>query len=324
MAEKDPQSLLLVADEPASFLRPREDRLHGLPFAVCSDPRDIPGMLKTVDPTAVFVMPGPGIPKSSVRPVVEHPSVRWVANAGMGVEHLGRWAADRVTVTNAGGVLSEFLAEYTLSAVQMANVGFPDLIAQQRRREWRQHPWTPLAGKTISVIGLGHVGRAVARRAKVLGMRVIGMRARDIPTPEVDLLLPEERLCNAMARADFVSVHVPETPKTVGLVGKSAFACMGRGTVLLNLSRGPVVDQEALLQALDNGKVGCAVLDVFDEEPLPGDHPFWSHEKVVVSPHMADLVPDWRARMFDAFVDNLDRFIAGSPLSNVVDPDRGY
>ena len=107
--------------------------------------------------------------------------------------------------------MSEIIAEYTLSAIHMANAGFPRLAAQQRRYEWVPQAWTTLAGKTLSVIGLGHVGRAVARRARELGMIVIGMRERDLPVPEVDLLLPAERLCNAMARADFVSLHIPET-----------------------------------------------------------------------------------------------------------------
>ncbi len=324
MSEGAVPRFLIVSDEPEAFIAPCKTRLRDADYAVCSKPDAIASALHEVAPAVVFVAPGADMPKQALRQVVECPSVRWVSNAGAGVEHLTPWDPSRISVTNAAGVLSEFLAEYTITALQMANVGFPRLMAQQRRSEWTQHAWTPIAGKTISIIGLGNVGRAVARRAKALGMHVIGVRARKVETPCVDLLLPLNRLCNAMARADFVSVHAAETPETRGMIGQAAFACMGRGTVLLNASRGPLVDEAALLEALENGKVSCAILDVFDREPLPVGHPFWSHEKVVMSPHMADYVPDWQGRMFGAFLDNLARYRRGEPLLNVVDPARGY
>ena len=263
------------------------------------------------------------MPQQTVDTILDHPSVRWVLHAGLGRGGLRNVPNGRATLTNGGRVLSEIVAEYTVSAIHMVNAGFPRLAAQQRRREWMPHAWTTLAGKTVSVIGLGPVGRAVARRARELGMTVIGMRERDLPAPEVDLLLPAERLCNAMARADFVSLHIPETPKTVGLIDKSAFACMGRGTVLLNLSPSTVVDHEGLMQALENGKIDCAVLDLPEDDPLPPDHPYWRHDKVVLSPGSASFAPDWRRRMFDDFLENLDRFRLGLPLADVVEPVRG-
>lgn len=324
MSEGAGPRVLIVSDEPEEFIAPCKGRMQQVDHTVCSTPDGIQDALAAFSPSVVFVAPGAAMPKAALRQVMDCPSVRWVSNAGAGVEHLTPWDTSRVSVTNAAGVLSEFLAEYTVTALQMANVGFPQLMAQQRRAEWAQHAWTPIAGKTISIVGLGHVGRAVARRAKALGMHVIGVRARKVETPCVDLLLPVSRLCNAMARADFVSVHAAETPETRGMIGQSAFACMARGTVLLNASRGPLVDEGALLEALDNGKVSCAILDVFDQEPLPADHPFWGHDKVVMSPHMADYVPDWQGRMFGAFLDNLERFSRGEALNNIVDPARGY
>ncbi|WP_425403296.1 D-2-hydroxyacid dehydrogenase [Hwanghaeella sp.] len=324
MSEGAVPRVLIVSDEAEAFLSPCMSRLENTDYRVCSKPEAIQSALRDFSPSVVFVAPGSGMPKSALRQVVDFSSVQWVSNAGAGVEHLTPWDPSSVSVTNAAGVLSEFLAEYTISALQMANVGFPQLMAQQRRSEWAQHAWTPIAGKTISIVGLGHVGRAVARRAKALGMHVIGVRSRKVETPCVDLLLPVNRLCNAMARADFVSVHAAETPDTRGMIGRSAFACMARGTVLLNASRGPLVDDEALLEALDNGKVSCAILDVFNQEPLPAGHPYWTHDKVVMSPHMADYVPDWQGRMFGAFLDNLDRYRRGETLANIVDPVRGY
>jgi len=270
------------------------------------------------------VLPGTGIAKEDLHRVVDCPSVRWVGNGGAGVEHLMPWDADRVTVTNASGVLSDYLAEFVISALQMANIGFPELIARQRRREWRQHAWTPMAGKTLCVLGLGHVGRAVAKRASGLGMRVVGTRANPAPTDGVEKVYGPDGAAEAVAGADFVAVHAAETPASRGLVDADVFAAMESGVVFLNASRGPVVDTAALIEALEGGRIRTAILDVFDEEPLPPDHPLWAFETVVVTPHMADYVPDWPRRFFEAFLDNMDRFRAGAPLANVVDPARGY
>ena len=173
--------LLIVSDEAEAFVTPCAKRMAGLDYRICSDPDRISDALKEFSPPVVFVAPGSNMPKAALRQVIDFPSVRWVSNAGAGVEHLTPWDPARVSVTNAAGVLSDFLAEYTISALQMANVGFPELMARQRRSEWVQHAWTPIAGKTLSIIGLGHVGRAVARRAKAMGMHVIGVRARKRP-----------------------------------------------------------------------------------------------------------------------------------------------
>ncbi|MDJ0686680.1 MAG: D-2-hydroxyacid dehydrogenase [Alphaproteobacteria bacterium] len=318
------ERLLIVVGEPGALSLDRVNAWTDIEVRVASTEAAVEQALTEFSPTIAFGISGDGIEKPVLRRVLTHPGLRWFSNAGAGVEHLTPWDPDAVTVTNAAGVLSDFLAEFTLTAVQMANIGFPRLAAQQRQSHWQQLEWTPLAGKTISVIGLGHVGRAVARRAKALGMHVIGLRARAIDTPEVDEVFPAERLCNLMARADFVSVHAASTPETKGLIGPSEFSCMHRGVVVLNMARGPVVDEEALLISLDNGKIESAFLDVFNVEPLPNDHPFWRHERVVVTPHIADNVPDWRRRMFDAFLDNLDRARRGAPLQSVVDPARGY
>lgn len=326
MAENDPLSLLLVSDDPADFLSAHEDRLRGTSYAVCTDPNELPVMLRSVNPTVVYLLGTPGKSHPRLRPLLEYPTVRWIANSGPEAAVLEGWQADRITVTDNGGVLSDILADYTMDALEAANTKVTELRLQQHgRRNGAAVPDGSLAGKTISVVGLGHVGRAVAERAKSLGMTVVGMRARDIRSPEVDLLLPEERLCNLVARADFISLHVPRTPKTVNLIDKSAFACMGRGTVLLNLSPMSVVDQEGLQEALGNGKVDHAVLARFDDGEAQGaENPFDAREDVSLSPSLIDLIPDWRERLFDAFLDNLDRFKAGLPLVGVVEPNRGY
>ncbi len=319
-----PVRLMVVTAEPAAILEKGVALPAGVELRVSTDDREIEQLARDNQIDVAFVVPGNGISKPALRSLLDVPSVKWISNAGAGVEHLAPWDESRVTVTNAAGVLSDFLAEYTISALQMANIGFPSLKEAQRQEVWDQRNWTPIAGKTIAIVGLGHVGRSVAKKAKALDMRVIGSRATAVETENVDQVFPTARLHNMLAQADFVSIHAAETPETRGIIDDAAFACMNRGTILLNAARGPLVVEKALLKAVDSGKIECAILDVFDQEPPESGHPYWSHPRIVMTPHMADLVPDWEIRMFKAFLENLGRFRRGEDLLNIVSPTRGY
>lgn len=318
------ERVLFLVEDPNLLTQGMPFSLDGADVLFCEEASDIAATLLDFQPSIAFLVHSDGMPKEALKQVVDFPSLRWVSNAGSGIEHLIPWKPDRVTVTNAAGVLSEFLAEFVLSALYTANVGFPEIRQRQRRAEWQPHPWTPLAGKTLAVVGLGEVGKAVARKARVAGMRVIGSRAREIDTPEVDEVFGPDRFCNLMAQAHFISIHTASTPETKDLIDQSAFACMRKDVVFLNMARGPVVNEAALLEALQNGKIKTAFLDVFNVEPLPSDHPFWAMENVILSPHMADNVPDWPKRMFTAFLENFERYKSGKVLKSVVDPNRGY
>lgn len=318
------ERVLIVAESATLLTEGAPLWLDGADIAFCDNPDEIMETLIRFQPTVAFLVYADTIPKAAMKQIVDFPSLKWVSNAGSGIEHLTPWDPNQVTVTNAAGVLSEFLAEFVLSAIQMANIGFPQITQRQRQAEWQPHTWTPLAGKTLAVVGLGQVGKAVARKARAVGMTVIGSRAREIETPEVDEVFGPERFCNLMARAHFVSVHTASTPETKDLIDQSAFACMRKDVVFLNMARGPVVNEAALIEALQNGKIKTAFLDVFDTEPLPQDHPFWAMDNVIVSPHMADNVPDWPKRMYSAFCENFQRYRRGEALQSVVDPTRGY
>jgi phosphoglycerate dehydrogenase-like enzyme len=316
--------LLVAHDQPELYLGDIEKRFPELTFEACTTAESLVEALAEHQPRAVLSYKCPGIPGPAHRPILDCPSVKWIHVGGTGIDHLHPWDSARLTVTNSAGVLSPFLAETVLGAMLMMNFGFPGYLQQQRHKIWQGRPWRPLQGQTLLVVGLGNIGRQVAAKAKAFGLRVLGVRATAAPLEQVDEMLALGELHQALARADFVSLHVPMTPATRHLINGPALAAMQPHAVLLNTSRGPVVDEAALIAALQADEIAGAYLDVFETEPLPADNILWSLENVVISPHCADSVSDWQARFAGHFADNLGRWLKGQPLLNVVDPARGY
>lgn len=323
---RDPADLrvLVLHDRPDLSAAGVQARFPALSLETCTRADAVPAALARVRPQVVLSYKCPGIPGPAHRPILDCPSVEWVHVGGTGVDHLLGWDATRIALTNSAGVLSPFLAETVLGAILMMNFGFPRYLRQQREKRWQGHPWRPLAGQCLLVIGLGNIGRKVAAKAKGQGMRVLGIRTNPAPLEEVDELLPLSDLHRGLTQADFVTLHVPMTAATRHLIDAAALARLRPHAVLLNTSRGPVVDEAALVAALQDGKIGGAYLDVFEQEPLPPDSPLWSLDNVVISPHVADSVADWQSRFAAHFGDNLERWLRGAPLTHVVDPARGY
>ncbi|HEX6119087.1 MAG TPA: D-2-hydroxyacid dehydrogenase, partial [Dongiaceae bacterium] len=167
-------------------------------------------------------------------------------------------------------------------------------------------------------------GQAIAKLAKALGMQVVGVRAHPRPTANVDRVEPIERLHDLLRLADYVAICLPLTPATRGLIDGAAFQALKPGAILVDISRGAIVREAALIDALKDGHLAGAVLDVFEVEPLPPDHPLWAMENVIVTPHCSSVYDGWERRAIEMFCDNLDRWLAGAPLENVVDPGMGY
>lgn len=326
MTKRSPRDIrvLVVHDRPETHIDIIEARFPDLPVGICRDRSALDDMLTRFAPGVVLSF------KFNVNEPLPHDaifackSVRWVHVAGAGVDHLCRWDGGRVTLTNSAGVLSPYLAEYVMSAMLMANFGFPRYARQQLNSEWVQHPWRPIEQRTVLLVGLGRIGSRVAERAKNNGMRVLGVRSRDAPAPNVDKLYPPEDLPDAVAEADFVCLHVPLTDRTRGLIGADMIERMKPEAWLINTARGAVVDEDALIAALREKRIAGAIVDVFDAEPLPADSPLWALDNVVITPHVSDSIADWERPMTTLFCDNLDRWIAGRPLGNVVDPRLGY
>lgn len=320
-----PETRVLIASDREDSIRAiLEPRFPDVPLRFAQDVETAKAIARDFAPTIVLASPGDPVPKDELIQLLDLKDVTWFSNCGAGVEHLGKWDTASKTVTNAAGVNAAYLAQYTISALITAHLKFPLYARQQRQKIWDRVEWKALHDSTLCVVGLGNVGRAVAAEAKHFGLTVKGTRGSPRPTDNVDHVYGPGDLHAALADADLVAVHAAHLPETTGLIDDAAFAAMKDGVILLNAARGPVVDAAALIRALDSGKVETAILDVTDPEPPPADDPVWSHERIILTPHMADSVSIWRENMVRAFADNLERWMKDEDLVNVVDPIRGY
>jgi len=247
--------------------------------------------------------------------------VRWIHAGSAGVDAVlfPETAAGDVVITNSRGVFGNAIAEYVLGLVLLYAKDLPTALALQQRRSWRHRESEMIAGSRLLIVGAGSIGRAIGRLARGVGMEVEGIARSERPETDFGRVRPSSELRGALATADVVVIAAPLTDETRGLFGPLEFAAMRRGARLINVGRGAIVDQAALLDALTAGRLGGAGLDVFDDEPLPPDHPFWGLANVVVSPHMPGDFVGWQEALGALFVDNFRRWQRGQPLLNVVD-----
>ena len=267
-------------------------------------------------------------PRGHVEDLVEAaPRLRWVqgsmAGAGEVAQRAGLGDTD-VVVTTASGVYSGPLAEFVLMAMLQHAKGLDHLRSAKAGKIWRQGAVGTLERKTLCVVGMGSIGCAIAERARPFGMRVIGVkrtvREEDEAWDYADELYPTAELRSALSEADYVAVTLPGTPETQRLLDAEAIAAIKRGAYFVNVGRGAVVDEAALVEALEGGHLSGAALDVFEVEPLPEESPLWELDNVIVSAHTTDVVPGLiNAAQTDLFCENLRRYLAGEELLNVLD-----
>ncbi len=253
--------------------------------------------------------------------------LRWVHVAGAGVDTVlfPALASSSVILTNSRGVFDQAIAEYVLGLILAFGKDFPATFDLQRRHAWRHRATEPLRGQTVLVVGAGGIGRAIARLARCVGMHVMGVARSARPAdPALGRVAAARDLEAVVAEADYVVIAAPLTPETRGMFGAAAFDRMKPTARLINVGRGPIVDEAALLKALRSKRIAGAALDVFVEEPLPAAHPFWDLPGVIVSPHMSGDFTGWAAALSQLFVANFLRWRRGEPLLNVVDKRRGY
>lgn len=246
--------------------------------------------------------------------------------AGVGAESLlpARDLPAAVRIAGARELFADEAAEHVIAAMLALLRGLPALVDRQRRGEWRRHEVDRAAGKTIGILGLGAIGGRVARVARALGMRVIATRRRPAPHRDVDEVLPAARTRDVLAHADVVVVALPSTAATRGLVDADAIAGCRPGALLVDVARGGIVDEAALVRALIDGRLGGAALDVFEHEPLDVASPLWHVPNLLVTPHLAGYGRDYVARLLVRVLDNVDRLERGAPLLGEVDRDAGY
>lgn len=257
------------------------------------------------------------------------PRVRWVHVSSAGLDSLlfPELAESPAPLTNARGAFSWSLAEFALAAILFFAKGLRRLVRSQEAGTWDQFDVEAVHGKTLGIVGYGDIGRAVAERAHPFGMKILALRRRpelSADGPPIERAFPPQSRRELLALSDYVVVAAPLTAETRGLVGEAEIGAMKTSAVLINIGRGPVIDERALVRALEEQRIRGAALDVFDEEPLPAGHPFYRLENVLLSPHSADHTVGWIAQSMEIFLDNFERFCQGLPLRNVVDKRRGY
>jgi phosphoglycerate dehydrogenase-like enzyme len=216
------------------------------------------------------------------------------------------------------------MSEHILAALFLCSKDLAGIVLDQAAGRWRRRVNPTLAGATLGILGLGAIGVEVARWASALGMRVIGTKRSPAPVPGVEEVLPPAQTGRVLAESDYLLLLLPSTDETRGIVDKAALARMKPGAFVLNFGRGDLVVDEDLVAGVRERRIAGAVLDVFRTEPLPANHPFWTTPGIVVLPHVGGLHPRRDVLVADLWVDNLRRFLAGTPLRQVVDRARGY
>ncbi len=256
-------------------------------------------------------------------------SLRWLQTPIAGLEHYmyPELAESGVVVSNMAKIYGDMIADHAFCFILMFARGIHLYMRRQIRGEWQKGtPVRHLGDCTLGVIGLGGIGSELARRGKAHDMRVIAVDARPNEelgsSLELDALWSQDRLHELLREADFAVSCVPQTPETVGLIGAEELAQMKSSAYLINISRGVVVKLDALVEALESGRIAGAALDVYETEPLPAGHPLWRMENVILTPHVAADNPHVPQRRIDTLVDNLRRYLAGEEPRNIVDKRR--
>jgi phosphoglycerate dehydrogenase-like enzyme len=258
------------------------------------------------------------------------PNLQWVHSRSVGLERtlFTELIESSVTLTNGRGVFSSSLGEFALAAILYFAKDLRRMMRNQMAGRWEPFDIVPISGQTVGIIGYGDIGRAVAARVRPMGMKVLAVK-RHAPSSLssdslVDQLYASDRRLDMLPQCDYVVVSTPLTSETQGVIGEREFAAMKRDAVVINVGRGPVIEERALIQTLASGRIKGAALDVFDQEPLPAGHPFYKLENVLLSPHCADHTPDWLDRAMRLFIEQFKRFRDGQPLLHVVDKKLGY
>ncbi|MCH7554892.1 MAG: D-2-hydroxyacid dehydrogenase [Proteobacteria bacterium] len=316
--------VVMFYDRPELFMDSLRLRFPEVAFISCRSYAKLPAVLAAGAPDALYGIVFAGRSDYPRAAMLNTPSLSWISVGGSGTDHLAPWDPAALTVTNSAGVSSGVMAQYVLAAILSLSLGLPGFAAAKRERRWIEGRVKPIHGRTAAVVGLGRNGQAVARCLSAMGMRVVGVRANPAPTDHVDRVYGFQELHEALGEADFTVLCLPLTEITRHCIDEPAIAAMKPGAILVDVSRGGVVEGDALVAGLRSGHVAGAALDVFETEPLPPDSPFWTLENVIITPHCSAVYEGWERRSVEIFGDNLARRLRGEPLENIVDPARGY
>ncbi len=271
------------------------------------------------------IMVGWNLPREAI---AQAPNLKWIHSTAAGVDQLlfPEVLEREILVTTSSGIHAIPLCEHVFAMMLALSRRLHYAIRQQIHRRWdrRGSVGGELGGGTLGILGLGHIGVELAKRAVAFEMRVIGTKRTPSPVPFVERVLPPEGLDEVLMESDVVVIALPLTPQTRGLIGERELRLMKPTAFLINVGRGPIVQERALIRALREGWIAGAALDVFEQEPLPADSPLYDLENVILTPHVAGTSPRYMDRAIPLFCENLGRYLRGEPLLNVVDKKRGY
>ena len=288
--------------------------------------------LPTIMERAEVILTNPIVPDDIL---ARAPELKWLQLTSAGVDRLfdtETVQSGRISVTTATGMHAVPISEYVIGAMIAFAKGFPRAMQAQAERQWRPYLAQELEDMTVGIVGVGAIGGRVAEVAKALGMRVIAMRrtagqrmtGAETGNDCFDELLPPSDLDYLLRQSDYVVLALPLTSHSHHLIGEEQLRLMKPNAVIVNIARGGVIDQEALIRALKAGTIQGAVVDVTDPEPLPSENELWTLPNVLITPHVSGGTPRYMERAVGVFIDNLGRYVAGEPLRNVVDVERGY
>jgi phosphoglycerate dehydrogenase-like enzyme len=305
-------TLLVVGDPAASYLKPLARLPGDTRIVVSSDPE----RLKQVAPEADVLLNGDFRDPALFLETFRHATrVRWIHSPGAGVERVlsNEIVSSPVPLTNGRGMFARPLGEWIMAAMLYFTYDLYRVLKDQEAHRWRMFEHDELHGRTLAIVGFGAIGRAAAERAEAFGMKILTIRRGEAA-----------KIPDVLAQSDFVAVTAPLTKETRGMIGAREIAAMKPTAVMIHVGRGAVIDEGALIAALRSNQIRGAALDVFETEPLPPDHPFYSLQNVLLSPHSADALPESRGLAIQFFVENFERFHNGEPLQNIVDKHAGY
>lgn len=308
-----------VQPEPVTgWLRPLAEHSN---VVVGETPEDLAPALQHA--TALLLWGHPPLPFGRYLDLA--PELRWVHSSGAGVEELvvPELLARRITLTNSHGLYSNAVAELALALMLGWAKRLPTRLRAQHEHRWEQGFTHRMRGATLVVLGLGSIGTALARSARGLEMNVVGVRRTARPSRYASEVVTLADLDDVLPRAEYLAICCPDTPETHGLLGRRELALLPPGAFVVNVARGSVIDESALIDALRSGHLGGAGLDVFQQEPLQADSPLWDLPEVLVSPHFPNTA-NYQQDTLRLFLDNLERFRSGRRLRNVVNVRRGY
>lgn len=257
----------------------------------------------------------------------DYPALKWIHSLSAGVEDFTQpqVTEGKILLTNSRGIHGIPISEHVLAMMLSFSRGLHQFVKNQAQSKWQRVPLSELRGKTMGLVGLGSIGREIARLGAAFGMRVLAVkRSPGPPSEEVNRVVTLEGMEMVLRESDYLVIAIPLTAETRGLIGPKQLAVMKPTAILINIARGDVLDEGALITALEQGRIAGAGLDVFETEPLPPHSPLWQMENCLITPHTAAQSPQYMSRATDLFCRNLDAYIKGEPLPTLVDPKRGY